>query len=172
MSKEDYSFMKSGFDLTGATVADSDFKENATALLVTYTSEALRTAALYVSHGVRKVVTIEDIKRAMMLELFLFNKRPDLLEKTKEIKDEIYGDDGEEDGEGDGEGDGEEDADDGVDEDLNNVVVSDEEMVPFTENSCTCAMCSGINTIYTRWEDWTPTSEFEKMFMKHIEQMG
>ena len=50
------------------------------------------------------MVTIEDIKRAMMLELFLFNKRPDLLEKTKEIKDEIYGDDGEEDGEGDGEG--------------------------------------------------------------------
>jgi len=160
MSKEDYSFMKSGFDLTGATVADSDFKENATALLVTYTSEALRTAALYVSHGVRKVVTIEDIKRAMMLELFLFNKRPDLLEKTKEIKDEIYGDDGEEDGEEDSE------------EDLNEVIASDEEMVPFTENSCTCAMCSGINTIYTRWEDWTPTSEFEKMFMKHIEQMG
>jgi len=172
MSKEDYSFMKSGFDLTGATAADSDFKENATALLITYTTEALRTAALYVSHGSRKVVTIEDIKRAMMLELFLFNKRPDLLEKTKEIKDEIYGDDGEEDGEEDGEGDGDEDADDGVDEDLNNVVVSDEEMVPFTENSCTCAMCSGINTIYTRWEDWTPTSEFEKMFMKHIEQMG
>ena len=160
MSKEDYSFMKSGFDLTGATVADSDFKENATALLVTYTSEALRTAALYVSHGVRKVVTIEDIKRAMMLELFLFNKRPDLLEKTKEIKDEIYGDDGEEDGEEDSE------------EGLNEVIASDEEMVPFTENSCTCAMCSGINTIYTRWEDWTPTSEFEKMFMKHIEQMG
>ena len=160
MSKEDYSFMKSGFDLTGATVADSDFKENATALLVTYTSEALRTAALYVSHGVRKVVTIEDIKRAMMLELFLFNKRPDLLEKTKEIKDEIYGDDGE--------GDGEEDSEEG----LNEVIASDEEMVPFTENSCTCAMCSGINTIYTRWEDWTPTSEFEKMFMKHIEQMG
>jgi len=172
MSKEDYSFMKSGFDLTGATVADSDFKENATALLVTYTSEALRTAALYVSHGVRKVVTIEDIKRAMMLELFLFNKRPDLLEKTKEIKDEIYGDDGEEDGEEDGEGDGEGDGVGGVDEDLNEVIASDEEMVPFTENSCTCAMCSGINTIYTRWEDWTPTSEFEKMFMKHIEQMG
>ncbi len=160
MSKEDYSFMKSGFDMVGGGGVDASTKENATALLVTYTSEALRTAAMYVSHGERKVVTIEDIKRAMMLELFLFNKRPDLLEKTKEIKDEIYGDDGEEDSEEDSE------------EDLNNVVVSDEEMVPFTENSCTCAMCSGINTIYTRWEDWTPTSEFEKMFMKHIEQMG
>ena len=73
---------------------------------------------------------------------------------------------------GDGEGDGEGDGVGGVDEDLNEVIASDEEMVPFTENSCTCAMCSGINTIYTRWEDWTPTSEFEKMFMKHIEQMG
>ena len=116
MSKEDYSFMKSGFDLTAPpSNTDTDFKENATALLVTFTSEALRSAAIYVSHGTRNVVTIEDIKRAMMLELFLFNKRPDLLEKTKEIKEELYGDD---------------------DDDDDDVIVSDEdEMVPFAENN-------------------------------------
>ena len=157
MSKEDYSFMKSGFDLTAPpSNTDTDFKENTTALLVTFTSEALRSAAIYVSHGTRKVVTIEDIKRAMMLELFLFNKRPDLLEKTKEIKKELYGDD---------------DGDDG-DDDGDDVIVSDEdEMVPFAENNCECALCKTINTIYTRWDNWTPTSEFEKMFMKHIEQL-
>ncbi len=158
MSKEDYSFMKSGFDLTAGASADSNFKENATALLVTYTSEALHTAAIYVSHGARKVVTIEDIKRAMMLELFLFNKRPDLLEKTAEIKKEIYG---------------EEDDDSAEDEALNEIIASDEEeMIPFAENGCECALCKAINTIYVRWKGWTPSSEFEKMFMKHIEQMG
>jgi len=156
MSKEDYSFMKSGFDLT-APPTDNDFKENITALLVTFTSEALRSAAIYVSHGPRKVVTTEDIKRAMMLELFIFNKRPDLLEKAKEIKKEIYG---------------EEDADDIDDEALNNVIVSDEEgMEQFAENNCDCALCKTINTIYGRRANWTPASEYEKMLMKRIEEM-
>lgn len=156
MSKEDYTFMKSGFDLT-APPTDTEFKENATALLVTYTSEALRTAAIYVSHGTRKVVTVEDIKRAMMLELFLFNKRPDLLEKAEEIKKEIYG---------------EEDDDEVDDEALNEVIASDEdEKVPFAENNCECGLCKAIHSIYTRWNNWTPTNEFEKMFMKHIEQI-
>ena len=157
MSKEDYTFMKSGFDLT-APPTDNEFRENTTAILVTFTSEALRSAAIYVSHGQRKVVTTEDIKRAMMLELFLFNKRPDLLDKANEIKKELYG---------------EEDADDADNEALNNAIVSDEEEVePFAENNCECALCKAINTIYTRWNNWTPTSEFEKVFMKRIEEMG
>ena len=157
MSKEDYTFMKSGFDLT-APPTDNEFRENTTAILVTFTSEALRSAAIYVSHGPRKVVTTEDIKRAMMLELFLFNKRPDLLDKANEIKKELYG---------------EENADDADDEALNNAIVSDEaEMDPFAENNCECALCKAINTIYTRWNNWTPTSEFEKVFMKRIEEMG
>ena len=156
MSKEDYTFMKSGFDLT-APPTDNEFRENTTAILVTFTSEALRSAAIYVSHGPREVVTTEDIKRAMMLELFLFNKRPDLLDKANEIKKELYG---------------EEDADDADDEALNNAIVSDEEMEQFAENTCECALCKAINTIYARWNNWTPTSEFEKVFMKRIEEMG
>ena len=156
MSKEDYTFMKSGFDLT-APPTDNEFRENTTAILVTFTSEALRSAAIYVSHGPREVVTTEDIKRAMMLELFLFNKRPDLLDKANEIKKELYGED---------------DVEDIDDEALNNAIVSDEEMEPFAENNCECALCKAINTIYTRWNNWTPTSEFEKVFMKRIEEMG
>ena len=154
MSKEDYSFMKTGFDPTPPS--DNAFKENATSLLVTYASEALRAAAIYVSHGTRKVVTTEDIKRAMMLEVFLFNKRPNMLEKAKEIKEELYGEE-----------ESEED-----DEALNEVIVSEEEeMVPFTPNECTCAFCGAINSIYTRWNNWEATSAFEKLLKKHIEKM-
>ena len=56
---------------------------------------------------------------------------------------------------------------------VNEIIASDEEeIIPFAENGCECALCKAINTIYVRWKGWTPSSEFEKMFMKHIEQMG
>ena len=44
----DYSFMKSGFDLMQPD--DEDFKKNAATVIVAYAENALRTAALYVSH--------------------------------------------------------------------------------------------------------------------------
>ena len=44
----DYSFMKSGFDLMQPD--DEEFKKNATTVIVAYAENALRTAAMYVSH--------------------------------------------------------------------------------------------------------------------------
>ena len=67
----DFTFMKTGFDLLQPD--DDEFEKNTTVIIVTYAEQALRTAALYVSHHTtRNGVTPEDIKRAMMLEMFLF----------------------------------------------------------------------------------------------------
>ena len=82
-------------DSTGLDpIQDENFEKNTTTMVVTYAAEAMKTAAKYVSHGERNVITPEDIKRAMMLEMFLFNKRSNLIETAAEIKREIY--DGEE----------------------------------------------------------------------------
>ena len=146
----DFTFMKTGFDLLQPD--DDEFEKNTTAIIVTYAEQALRTAALYVTHHeTRNGVTPEDIKRAMMLEMFLFKNRSNLLEKAEEIKKMLYGD---------------EESDD--EEEVIDMTEGEEE---FSENNCQCAICKCTNNIYTRWENWTPESLFETVIKKHIDKI-
>jgi len=147
----DFTFMKTGFDLMQPD--DEEFEQNTAAIIVTYAEHALRTAALYVTHHeTRNGITPEDIKRAMMLEMFLFKKRSNLLEKAEEIKKMLFED---------------EDDEDDEDEDVVNMTEEEE----FSENNCQCAICTCTNDIYTRWENWTPESLFETVIKKHIDKI-
>ena len=144
----DFTFMKTGFDLMQPD--DAEFEKNTAAIIVTYAEHALRTAALYVSHHeTRNGITPEDIKRAMMLEMFLFKNRSNLIEKAVEIKKMLYGD---------------EDSDEDEEIDMT-------EGEEFSENKCQCAICKCTNNIYTRWEKWTPESLFETVIKKHIDNI-
>ena len=154
MDKEDFSFMKSGFDITASNIkVDDELIKNVTALLVTYMDGAIRTAAVYLSHGSRKVITPEDIKRAMMFEIFFIDKRPDLLEKAKKIRKELF----------------EDDSDDEEDDD--NIIVDEEESDKFVVNACDCVLCKSVNSIYERWEMWEPSSPLEELLKKNINKM-
>ena len=147
----DFSFMKSGFDLIQPD--DDEFRKNTAIVTVAYADHALRTAALYVSHHKdRNGITPEDIKRSMMLEMFLFKNRPNLLEKAEEIREMLFGDE-------------EIDSDE---EEVRVDMCHDDE---FSENQCNCAVCKNINNIYKRWENWTPRSLFEKTIKKHIDRI-
>jgi len=46
-----------------------------------------------------------------------------------------------------------------------------EEEDEFSENDCTCPVCRVMNNIYTRWENWTPNTLFEKTIKKHIDKI-
>ena len=83
--RPDYSFMRSGFNAVEAAVDEEEMKKNAISLIVAFSEGALRSAAKYVTHGGRNAVTPEDVKRGMMLEMFLFKRRDDTLEKAEEI---------------------------------------------------------------------------------------
>ena len=157
MAKDDYSFMKSGFDLT-QTPSDDDEKlvKDVGALVATYMDGAIRTAAKYLSHGGRKIITAEDIKRSLMLEVFFIHHRPDLLEKVRKIRAELF----------------ENNIDDEetcIDED--NYVVADDPADNFIENTCSCALCKCVNGIYSRWEAWTPQSPLDTILKKRITDM-
>jgi len=141
----DFTFMRTGFDLLQPD--DEEFEQNTAAIIVTYAEQALRTAALYVTHHkTRNGITPEDIKRGMMLEMFLFKKRSGLLEKAEEIKKMLY----------------EEDSDN------EDEVINMEEDDEFSENNCDCAICKCVNNIYGRWEKFTPEGLFETVIKKHI----
>jgi len=51
--------------------------------------------------------------------------------------------------------------------------VTEEEVdEPFTESECACPMCSCFNTIYTRWEKFTPQLPLEKVLVKCINEIN
>ena len=89
--------------------------------------------------------------------MFLFNKRPNLLETAAEIKNEIYGD---------------VDLDD--EEEIENMIIDNDEDTEdeFEESECDCAMCKCLNTIYSRWDTFEPQTLFETVFKKHIENIN
>ncbi len=147
----DFTFMKTGFDLLQPD--DDEFEKNTTAIIVTYAEQALRTAALYVTHHeTRNGVTPEDIKRAMMLEMFLFKNRSNLLEKSEEIKKMLF-----------------ENTEEEEEEDEEVINMGEEEA--FSENHCSCALCKCMNGIYNRWDGFTPNSLFEIVIKKHIDRI-
>lgn len=150
--------MKSGFDPTADVEDMEEFKKNVTSLIVAFGENAMRTGAKYVSHSKRKVVTVEDLKRAMMLEMFLFSNRPGIIEKAKKIKEEIYNEDD----------DSDEDEDE--DEDISDFISN--KKTKFELNTCDCALCTCINTIPSKWKRWTPTTPYEKILKKHIDSIN
>jgi hypothetical protein len=146
----DYSFMKSGFDMLQPD--DEEFEKNAVTVIVAYAENALRTAGMYVTHHKKRDgVTPEDIKRGMMLEMFLFSNRPGMAEKAQEIRQMLFGNNS-----------------DDEDEETAQTMADEDK---FTENDCTCPVCHCVNNIYTRWDNWTPTSLFETTIKKHIDNM-
>ena len=141
----DYSFMKTGFDLTGND--EHENKKNIVALVSLFGKNALQTSFIYVKHAKRNGVTLEDIKRSTMLEVFLFMKRPNVVEAANTIKEEIFSADSEEEEE---------------------EMEEDDEIVDFSESKCECGFCKCINNIYERWEKWEPQGKLEEILKKNM----
>ena len=144
---DDYSFMKSGFD----NLVHEDPTENIASIVLVFMENAVKSAAIYVKHARRNAITPEDIKRGLMLETFFIKQRPNMLEQCEEMKKTINRILEEE---------------DESDEDEEEIIVDDEE--EFKESECQCAMCNCMNTIYTRWEGFTPQTSIEKAMFNHI----
>jgi len=143
---EDYSFMKSGFD----NLVQEDPTENIASIVLVFMENAIKSADIYVKHAKRKSITAEDIKRGLMLETFFIKQRPNMLEQCEEMKKVIRRIQ-------------EEDDSDEEEEDF----ITDEEE-EFKESECQCPMCNCMNTIYTRWEGFTPESTIERAMFNHI----
>ena len=152
----DYSFMKSGFNLVENS--KEEYIKDATALTLNFMENAIRSASIYIKHAKRQDITTEDIKRALMLELFLFGKRNDHFEKIKKIKETLlhYSDD--------------ENSDD--DDDDDDFFVDDDKIQPFSTSKCNCGMCKCLNNIYIRWNKFIPKSNIEKHMKKYIDNMN
>ena len=149
----DYSFMKSGFD---NLESKDETLENIGSIVMVFMENAIKSADIYVKHAKRTQITPEDIKRGLMLEVFLMKQRPNMVEQCEEMKQKIQ---------------------EIIEEEENDeeeVIIGEEEEgdeEEFTESTCQCAMCNCFNTIYTRWENFTPELPMEIVLAKHISSM-
>lgn len=149
----DFTFMRAGFDNLQDASNEEAMKKNIVSIVVKFSEGAMITAAKYVAHcNYRNVVLPEDLKRGMMLEMFLFKHRDNLLEEIEQIKEELFN------------------SEIGGDVDLDGYDEDDEEL-EFTESECGCAICGAINNIYEHWKTLEIQSPYETMLKKHIENM-
>jgi len=142
--------MKTGFNL----VEDDgrDVVENIASIVLVFMENAVKSADIYVKHSKRTTITAEDIKRGLMLEVFFMKQRPNMIEQCEQMKETIKK------------------IQDEDDDDSDEEIYVDEDEV-FKESECTCPMCGCMNTIYTRWDTFTPETSIEKAMAKHIENI-
>ena len=140
----DYSFMKSGFN--NLAQDNTDYIQNLSSILVAFTENAMKTASKYVKHCKRSHITSEDLKRGLMMELFVFSQRENLQTQVESIKKYLFEEEEEEEDE----------------------VIEVEDGDEFSESKCNCIMCQYVNNIYTHWESYTPKSQIEEIIKTHI----
>ena len=146
----DYTFMKSGHDNIVSNEITEE-QQNMISIIIGFTENAMKTAAKYAEHCKRNVVLPEDIVRSMMLEMFVFNKRENIVSQLEEIRKAIFED----------ESDDEE------------IILDEPEEIPeFCESSCNCMMCETLNNIKSSWETFTPSSRIETLLKKYIDKMA
>ena len=144
--------IKTGFN----TIVEEDPTENIASIVLVFMENAIKSADIYVKHAKRNSITAEDIKRGLMLETFFIKQRPNMLEQCEEMKktiNKILEED---------------DDDDDLDQ-LSNIYADKEE--EFKESECECPMCNCMNTIYTRWEGFTPETSIERAMFTHINRI-
>ena len=142
----DYSFMRSGFD--NLNHGNNEIMENMAAIVTAFTENALKTSAKYVEHSGRNVITTEDIKRGLILEMYLFKARNDNIQHIEEIKRVLF-----------------EETDEEEEEIINNIEEAEDE---FAESSCECLLCQEINNIYNKWINFQPSTGIEEILQRHI----
>lgn len=147
---DDFTFMRSGFN--NLVEPDETF-ENTAAVIMVFMENAIKTAGMYVSHTHRKEITPEDIKRGLMLELFLMGSRDDNLEKCLAMKENVK------------------EWMNNDSEDEESEEEDDEEQEEFEESECTCAICNVMNTVYDRWEHFEPSTKIEQVIYNHLTHM-
>ena len=142
----DYSFMRSGFD--NLNHGNNELMENMAAIVTAFTENALKTSAKYVEHSGRNVITTEDIKRGLILEMYLFKARNDNIQHIEEIKRVLF-----------------EETDEEEEEIIDDMEDPADE---FELSSCECLLCQEINNIYNKWINFQPSTRIEEILQRHI----
>ena len=146
----DYTFMKTGNNIT----EDNEIPDEAfdmASIMTLFTKKGLQNSSCYVKHSCRPSITAEDIKRGLMIEMFLFSKRPNLLPEVQEVKKALM--------------------DDSDSDTEDTELPLTEDITPFSLSPCTCALCKSMNDIYIKWSSFKPNPGIEDILYKNINKV-
>ena len=130
-----------------------ELKVNVTSSILSFMEYDIKTAEIYVSHSNRKVINNKDIKKAMMLEVFLYFDRINLNDTVQKWRNTLLYE---------------------LDNDENYISEEDNEEDEEEETNikmCECEVCKHINSIEEKWIMYEPSDELGKIFKKHIDNI-
>lgn len=145
--------IKTGFDNDLNNLEKEELKINVTSSILSFMEYAIKTAEIYVSHSNRKVINNKDIKKAMMLEVFLYFDRINLNDTVQKWRNTLLYE---------------------LDNDENYISEEDNEEDEEEETNikmCECEVCKHINSIEEKWIIYEPSDELGKIFKKHIDNI-
>lgn len=138
----------------------AELEVNVTSSIMAFMSYAISSSSIFVEHSGRTIITSDDIKRAMMVEVFMYFDRPDLKLRINEWRNIILNNADCETSDNEEESESEEaDMDDNKTEKEKN------------KKMCSCNVCDLMNDIKDKWKYYNPTDEMGKIFKKHIDAM-
>ena len=157
--------------MTGQDTGDLNVLEreeleiNITSSIMTFMSYSIKSSSIFVEHSGRTIITPDDIKRAMMVEVFMYFDRPDLKLRIgewrniilNEMKDEMSED--------------EKTDDECENTSINRVESEESEESEEVKKICSCDVCDLMNVIQDKWQYYNPTDEMGKILKKHIDSM-
>ena len=166
----DYSFMKTGRGIPTQPELNIEDEKYIASLLTLFTSNAIINASEYSTICGRNGITKEDVKYALIFEVFEFLKNPNIISDLQEIEKDI-----------ETEMDNEDDDDDQNWEDVEDSsnIVDDTDIESFsritqtkfnTLDNSDKEFVIKIHKYYDGWDNWVPTNKLEEILKNAIDK--
>ena len=164
----DYSFMKAGRGLHNQPELNIVDETYIASLLTLFTSNAIINASEYSTLCGRNGITKEDVKYALIFEVFEFLKNPNIISDLQEIEKDI-----------ETEMDNEDDNENWEDVEESSNIVNDEDIESFSRITQTKfntleesdkEFVIKIHKYYDGWDNWIPTNKLEEILKNAIDK--
>jgi hypothetical protein len=155
----DYTFMQTGASSIDDNVLSTSEELYVKARIMTFTRRALITAATFVTHHGRSIVTANDIQKALKCEVMMYRLRDGdeserlhrehitfLIAQVRDSDVECTWDE--------------------LIEEIGSDNVSEVQIAGY---DCSCAVCVCMREANSFWSKWVPQDTFEISLQKHIE---
>ena len=126
-------------------------KTNIMTTVLALSEFALKKSCLYTIHSGRKIVTAEDIKRALKLECIIFFDRSDAPSKWQEVNKELLNNSD-------------------IISEMENTKYTTDVYTPFSQSTCSCNLCQSINNIDSIWSNFVPKNQMQVHMKKYLDQ--
>lgn len=152
--------LNTGFDNSELNCLEKkELEINVASSVLAFTEYAMLNAVTYTKHCKRTETNVDDIKKALKLEVYNYFKHPNLVQNVKKWRNIVLKDD---------ERDDLENLED-------HIVLEDQSISKSVDvelnnsNTCSCNVCIQMREVEHLWSNYIPQDELGKIMKKHID---